>query len=89
MSYGLSKGALLPGLLSGAGLYVNNIKKSLIIWSLGMKPNSATKKPFSNCSRLQLQVRGYWGDIINSPYFAMGVQVDDVKDRARLFRVGY
>ena len=33
-------------------------------------------------------VRGFWGDIINSPYIALGIYVEDDEDR-RLFNKEY
>merc|ERR1719359_1439509 len=33
-----------------------------------------------------VQVRGYWGDIINSPYHGFGTTADSI-DKARLFRI--
>lgn len=33
-----------------------------------------------------VQVRGFWGDIINSPYHAFGITADP-EDRARLFKI--
>jgi hypothetical protein len=34
----------------------------------------------------RIQVRGYWGDIINSPYHSFGTTTDP-QDKARLFRI--
>ena len=31
-------------------------------------------------------VRGFWGDIINSPYLSFGCDVDDPDDRFRFFK---
>jgi hypothetical protein len=31
-------------------------------------------------------VRGFWGDIINSPYIGLGVEVENEKDREKFFR---
>lgn len=31
-------------------------------------------------------VRGYWGDIVNSPYVPLGVEVINQDDRANFFK---
>jgi hypothetical protein len=31
-------------------------------------------------------VRGFWGDIINSPYFTFGGEVEDAADRDKFFK---
>ena len=33
-----------------------------------------------------IMVRGYWGDIINSPYAPFGYEVKDEVDREKFFR---
>ena len=30
-------------------------------------------------------VRGFWGDLVNSPYWAFGTDCDNARDKARLF----
>jgi len=39
-------------------------------------------------TRDSCMVRGFWGDIINSPYIALGIYVEDDEDR-RLFNKEY
>lgn len=36
--------------------------------------------------RLQCMVRGFWGDIVNSPYLSFGMEVDDVDDKFRFYK---
>lgn len=31
-------------------------------------------------------VRGFWGDIINSPYIPFGIEVSNVDDKEKFFR---
>jgi len=31
-------------------------------------------------------VRGFWGDIINSPYIPFGSEVEDLEDATKFFR---
>ncbi len=33
-----------------------------------------------------VEVRGFWGDIVNSPYFSFGIETH-AKDRGRLFKI--
>jgi len=42
------------------------------------------KKKLTNESCL---LRGYWGDIINSPYLAFGVECDYKPEKEKLFKV--
>lgn len=37
-------------------------------------------------TRDSIMVRGFWGDIINSPYMSFGSIVDDPDDRKRFFK---
>jgi len=36
--------------------------------------------------RLLCDVRGFWGDIVNSPYLSFGMEVDDKDDKFRFFK---
>jgi len=36
--------------------------------------------------RLQCNVRGFWGDIVNSPYLSFGMEVDDEDDKFRFYK---
>lgn len=31
-------------------------------------------------------VRGYWGDVMNSPYIPLGVEVDNPQDKENFFK---
>lgn len=33
-----------------------------------------------------IMVRGFWGDIINSPYITFGTEVEDAEDREKFFK---
>jgi len=39
------------------------------------------KKTKDNCL-----VRGFWGDIVNSPFIPFGVEVNDASDSEKFFR---
>jgi dynein assembly factor 3 len=43
--------------------------------------NGKKKKSGDSCL-----VRGYWGDIINSPFMSFGVEIDNEDDRKKFFR---
>jgi len=67
--------------LTGVGFETRLATGTIPNRTLASEVNGKTKKGRDSCT-----VRGFWGDIINSPFLAYGMEVSDPEARMRFFK---
>jgi dynein assembly factor 3 len=67
--------------LNGVGFETRLATGTIPNRTLASDVNGKTKKGRDSC-----KVRGFWGDIINSPFLAYGMEVSDPTTRMRFFK---